>query len=97
MILLVASNKDIASLNIKKQILNNYPFKKTAESFQQNPIYTANINGKDITLVTLNQESVNAQNLPECFPECKTNRLYLKTQQRKWQTNIICSHSWKLC
>ena len=71
MILLVASNKDTASLNIKHQILNHYPFKETSEVFQQNPIYKADINGKKITLVTLNQESVNAQNLPESFTEAK--------------------------
>ena len=68
MILLVASKKDIASLNIKKQILKQYPFKKTSKTFQKNSIYEANLSGKDIMLVTLNQESVNAQNLPECFP-----------------------------
>lgn len=68
MILIVASNKDIASLNIKQQILNNYPFRKTVKVFQQNPTYTADINGKKVTLVTLNDESVKAQNLPEKFP-----------------------------
>ncbi len=72
MILIVASNKDTASLNIKQQILNHYSFNKTAAAtFQQNPIYTADINGKNLTLVTLSEESVNAQNLPESFPEAK--------------------------
>jgi D-aminoacyl-tRNA deacylase len=68
MILLVASKKDIASLNIKKQILDQYPFRKTSKTFQRNPIYAGNLNGKDIMFVTLNQESVYAQNLLECFP-----------------------------
>ena len=68
MILIVASNKDIASLNIKHQILNHYPFNKTPETFQQNPLYTADINGKNITFTTLNEESVKAQNLPDNFP-----------------------------
>ncbi len=36
MILLVASSKDVASLNIKEQILKNYPFHKTAKEFQGN-------------------------------------------------------------
>jgi D-aminoacyl-tRNA deacylase len=69
MILIVASNKDTASLNIKQQILNHYPFNKTIVAFQQNPIYTADINGKNVTLATLSIESVNAQNLPETFPD----------------------------
>jgi D-aminoacyl-tRNA deacylase len=69
MILIVASNRDIASLNIKQQILEKYPFNKNAETYQQNPLYTAEINGKNITLATLNEESVNAQNLPNSFPD----------------------------
>jgi D-aminoacyl-tRNA deacylase len=68
MILIVASNKDTASLNIKQQILNYYPFNKTAEAFQQTPLYTADLNGKNITLATLSEESVKAQNLPDNFP-----------------------------
>jgi D-aminoacyl-tRNA deacylase len=69
MILLVASNKDIASLNIKQQILNHYPFRQTAETFQQNPVYAAEVNGKDVTLATLDQESIHAQNLPQDFSD----------------------------
>jgi len=65
--MLVASNKDVASLNIARQILNNYPFEKTAENFQENPIYEANVEGRKAKLVTLNEESVYAQNLPDFF------------------------------
>lgn len=69
MILLVASNKDIASLNIKKQILKNYNFNETGDKYQQNLIYKAELKGKNVTLMTLSQEAVTAQNLPESFPE----------------------------
>ena len=68
MILLVASKKDTASLNIKKQILKQFPFEKNSRTFQENSTYNANLNGRDITLVTLKEESVNAQSLPEYFP-----------------------------
>ncbi len=71
MILIVASNKDTASLNIKQQILNHYPFNKPEVAFQQNPLYTADINGKNVTLATLSIESVNTQNLPETFPDAQ--------------------------
>ena len=71
MILLIASDKDIASLNIKEQILNNYSFSETEKTFEQNPTYTAVINGKEVTLVTLKEESVKAQNLPDNFPNAK--------------------------
>ena len=71
MILLIASEKDIASLNIKEQILNNYSFRETEQTFEQNPTYTADNNDKKVTLVTLKEESVKAQNLPDIFPEAK--------------------------
>lgn len=67
MILLVASRKDTASLNIAKQILNHYPFSVTGETFQENPIFSADINEKKVTLIMLNDEAVNAQHLPDSF------------------------------
>ncbi|HLC00424.1 MAG TPA: D-aminoacyl-tRNA deacylase [Candidatus Bathyarchaeia archaeon] len=67
MILVAASSKDMAGTNIAKQVLNNYPFSKTAETYQENPVYSAEINGKQIHLVTLKDESICAQNLPEHF------------------------------
>ncbi|MCK4434837.1 hypothetical protein KAU92_05045, partial [Candidatus Bathyarchaeota archaeon] len=68
MILVVASNKDLASLNIKQQMLNSYDFNETTEIFQGNSIYTTKANGKDVKLVTLNGESMYAQNITELFP-----------------------------
>jgi D-aminoacyl-tRNA deacylase len=68
MILIIASDKDIASLNIKEQILKNYPFYETSNNFQENPIYTAKIFDQEVTLITLKEESVKAQNLQEMFP-----------------------------
>jgi D-aminoacyl-tRNA deacylase len=67
MILLVSSNKDIASQNIKKQILRHYPFHKSNETFKDNTVYEANIGRKQAKLVTLNEESIYAQNLPSFF------------------------------
>jgi D-aminoacyl-tRNA deacylase len=67
MILLVASRKDTASLNIAKQILKRYPFSVTGETFQENPTFSANINEKKVTLIMLNDEAVNAQHLPQSF------------------------------
>jgi D-aminoacyl-tRNA deacylase len=71
MILLVSSSKDVASVNIKEQILKNYPFEKTIEEFQGNSLYAADIEGNKVTLATLNDESVKAQDLPEKFPNAK--------------------------
>jgi D-aminoacyl-tRNA deacylase len=71
MILIVASNKDIASLNIKEQILKHYPFREIAKEFHGSPAFVANIKGKKVSLITLNEESVRAQSLPEEFPQAK--------------------------
>jgi D-aminoacyl-tRNA deacylase len=69
MILVVASNKDPASLNIKKQILTHYRFNETTERFQENTTYASQVNGKDIKLITLNHESIHAQDLTTFFTE----------------------------
>jgi len=66
MILLVSSKRDIASLNIASQILNHYHFEE-AGSFQGNPAYEAIIGDRKVRLVTLDEESVNAQNLTSFF------------------------------
>jgi D-aminoacyl-tRNA deacylase len=66
MILLVSSKKDIASLNIAKQILDHYHFEE-AGNFQGSPAYEAIIDSRKVRLVTLMEESVNAQNLTSFF------------------------------
>jgi D-aminoacyl-tRNA deacylase len=71
MILLVHSNRDIAGVNIAKSILQHYPFAKRNQTFQEKPVYHAEINGKQIDFITLNEETVNAQNLPETFPNAE--------------------------
>jgi D-aminoacyl-tRNA deacylase len=67
MILIVASNKDTASLNIRRQILNHYTFNKKPENYQTNPTYQTHNDNKHIQLITLNDESTQAQNLPDTF------------------------------
>jgi D-aminoacyl-tRNA deacylase len=69
MILLVASSKDTAGVNIARQILNRYPFRKTDEVFEENPVYSAEIGGKKVTLITLKEETINAQDLPDHFAD----------------------------
>ncbi len=66
-ILIAASRKDPASLNIAKRILNCYRFAKSSEKYQGNVIQETNMNGKDVKLVTLGEESVRAQHLLEAF------------------------------
>ena len=67
MILITASRKDTASLNIAKQILSHYPFSPTGKAFQNNPVHFTYVKGKKVTLTILNEETVNAQHLPDNF------------------------------
>jgi D-aminoacyl-tRNA deacylase len=69
MILLVASTKDIASLNIAKQIKSHYSFKKMKETFLENPVYSSEVNRKKVILITLKEEAVYAQNLTHLFKD----------------------------
>jgi D-aminoacyl-tRNA deacylase len=71
MILLVASRRDMAGLNIAKQILSHYPFTQTGETFQENPVFSADVKEKKVTLVMLNEESINAQYLPQSFTDLR--------------------------
>ncbi len=67
MILVVASNKDAAGLNITRQVLDHYPFKITGANFQKNPVYSAYINKNEVTLIVLNEETINSQHLTDSF------------------------------
>jgi D-aminoacyl-tRNA deacylase len=71
MILVAASNKDVAGVNIANQVLKNCPFTETAPTFQENPVYIAQINKKPVTLITLKEETICAQTLPEHFADAE--------------------------
>jgi len=66
MILIAASSKDAAGVNIARQILSHHDFIKDAE-FQGSPMYVAEVNGKNVKLVTLSEEAVYAQKLADFF------------------------------
>jgi len=67
MILLVASKKDEASLNIAKQLIVNHDFRKVPKRFLNNPIYSKEMPNEEVSLIFIDQEPVNSQNLS--FPE----------------------------
>ena len=67
MILLAYGSRDVAGANIARQVLRLVEFGKTAEVFQENPVYSAEVTGKRVNLVTLKDETVYAQNLLEHF------------------------------
>ncbi|MGB9676712.1 MAG: D-aminoacyl-tRNA deacylase [Candidatus Bathyarchaeales archaeon] len=69
-ILLVASKKDVASQNIAEQILSHHHFEKN-EVFDENPVYETKVKNETVKLMTLNQESIYAQNLTSYFANPK--------------------------
>lgn len=71
MFLVVASDKDMASLNIAKQILLDYAFRESTERFQGNKAYTIEFEGKTVTLLTLSEESTYAQDITDFFPKAE--------------------------
>ena len=67
MFLIVASKKDIAGINIARQIIDLYGFDEAPESSKQNPLYSKNLQGREIKLVFLNEETIFTQNLSDHF------------------------------
>ena len=67
MILIVASTKDLASMNITQQIIQHYKFEKSSESFHQNPVYLKKIQAHEVRLLFVNEEIVNTQFITDFF------------------------------
>ncbi|MGB9683784.1 MAG: D-aminoacyl-tRNA deacylase [Candidatus Bathyarchaeales archaeon] len=67
-ILLAASTKDLASVNITKQILNNYPFELCKEKYKEAQVYTAEISRREVRLAVLEKELVYAQDITDFDP-----------------------------
>lgn len=67
-ILLVASEKDPASMNIAKQVLANYPFKLCGEKFKEARVYAAKVCMQEVRLTILDEELVCAQDIASFSP-----------------------------
>ncbi len=67
MILAAYSTVDEGGTNIAKRFLNLSQFTKTDEIYEEKPVYTADIGGKHVKLVTLKNETIYAQSIPEHF------------------------------
>jgi len=92
MILLVSSNTDTASLNITDQILQHYPFTKTSEDFQNNPVYKARLNQKQVTFIKLCEHAVYAQNLPTSFPDAELI-IFISKHSSQSETPTLTVHT----
>lgn len=92
MILLVHSAQDIAGTNIASNILKKKTFIKTNTVYQENPVYSAEINGKQASLITLSEEAVNAQNLPQKFPTAELI-IFLSRHSSQSRTPTLSVHT----
>jgi len=61
MILIVASTKDIASMNIAHQILEYYGFERLPEVFREKPVYLKEVQNREVRLVFVDVEPVYTQ------------------------------------
>ena len=67
MILIVASTKDLASMNIARKLIEHYEFERVLEVFQQNPVYLKNLKECEVKLVFVNEDTINAQYITDFF------------------------------
>ena len=67
MILIVASKKDVAGMNIAQEILKRYEFEKTSDVFQDSPVYIESFKGREFKLIFVNEDSVYAQFITDFF------------------------------
>ena len=92
MILLVHSNRDIAGVNMAKFVLQHFPFKQNGQTFQESPVYRAEINSKEVILVALKDEAVEFQSLPNSFPNTEL-AVFLSRHSSKSGTPTLSVHS----
>ncbi|UCF59235.1 MAG: hypothetical protein JSV15_02145, partial [Candidatus Bathyarchaeota archaeon] len=67
MILMVASTKDIAGMNITQQLLDYYEFEKQSELFRSHPVYLERVQDREVKLVLIDEEIVHAQFIIDFF------------------------------
>jgi D-aminoacyl-tRNA deacylase len=67
MVLIVASTKDTASMNIAQKLIDNYGFERLSESFQQNPVYCKMGSCQEVKLVFINEELIHTQFITDFF------------------------------
>ena len=67
MILIVASKKDIASMNIAQKMIDHHEFERVSEVFQHNPMYLKGVKDSEVRLVFVNEDTVNTQFITDFF------------------------------
>jgi D-aminoacyl-tRNA deacylase len=91
-ILLVYSIRDLAGVNIAKLVIHQLPFRQAGRVFQENYVHQAEINSKELVLVTLKQEAVEFQTLIDCFPNTEL-AIFLSRHSSQSGTPTLSVHA----
>ena len=67
MILIVASTRDVASINIREHLISNYNFEESSEEYSGNSIYYRKLKEHELKLVTLDEELIYSQTITDSF------------------------------
>jgi D-tyrosyl-tRNA(Tyr) deacylase len=67
MILVLASTKDVASMNIANQVIERYSFERLSETYEDNFVYFKRVSNRDVKLVFITQELVQSQFITQHF------------------------------
>jgi D-aminoacyl-tRNA deacylase len=67
MILIVASTKDIAGMNIAQRIIDHYGFERLSETFQKNSVYSKTVQNQEVKLLLVPQEIIYTQFVTDSF------------------------------
>jgi D-aminoacyl-tRNA deacylase len=67
MILIVASRKDIASMNIAQQILSHFEFEELSETFNENPVYLKRLQDSEVRMLSIKEDLINSQFITNLF------------------------------
>ncbi len=67
MILVVASTRDIAGMNIAQKIIEHYEFEEISEIFHNKPVYSKTVQNHKVKLLFVNKEIVNTQFITDLF------------------------------
>jgi len=91
-ILLIASRKDVAAMNIANQLISNHGFAETSERTFGNPVYIKEIgNGRIAKLAFIDVESVDAQSL--CISVAPRLLVFLSRHRSESGTPTLSVHT----
>ncbi len=67
MILIAASTRDVAGVNIAQEIVDHYEFERLSETFHKNPVYSKTIQDREVTLLFVKEKIIDTQFITDFF------------------------------